>query len=129
MHFCQGHRIFLPEDINIAEPLPLIVIGAGKALRLQNVTLVHSESLAACLQLGAGARLSAELDDGVKMIKGTDPEMADSELQVTKCLLLCQITVRRDLHSMSVGSACALPFKIYLGQIVICNFYVQCRSE
>lgn len=78
----QGHRIFLPEGIDIAEPLPLIVVGTGKALRLKDVVLVYAESLPACLQLNAGARLLAEAGDGVKMIQGADPDIEDQDLQV-----------------------------------------------
>lgn len=81
MILLQGHRIILPEGINIAEPLPLIVIGAGKQLVLKNVIIVHSESLPACLQLGPGARLVAESKDKVVMVKGADPHMPE-DLQV-----------------------------------------------
>lgn len=76
----QGHRIILPEGISVAEPLPLIIIGSGKRLTLQNVTLVHADSLPACLQLGAGSRLLAEEIDKVTMIKGADPDLPE-ELQ------------------------------------------------
>ena len=77
----QGHRIVLPEGINIAEPLPLIVIGAGKQLVLKNTIIVHADSLPACLQLGPGARLVAESKDKVTMVKGSDPNMPE-DLQV-----------------------------------------------
>ena len=50
----QGKRLILPQDISVDEPLPLILIGAGKTLLLKNLTLVCAASLPACLQLGAG---------------------------------------------------------------------------
>lgn len=36
------------------EPLPLILIGPGRTLRLRNVRLVNAASLAVCLQLAPG---------------------------------------------------------------------------
>ena len=38
------------------EPLPLILIGAGRMLRLRNVRLANAASLAVCLQLAPGGR-------------------------------------------------------------------------
>ena len=75
----QGHRIVLPEGITIAEPLPLIVIGAGKALLLRNVTLVCAASLSACLQLGPGAQLLAHPGENVTKLDGPDPSLATEE--------------------------------------------------
>lgn len=49
-----GHRIVLPQDVAPDDPLPLILIGAGKTLILRNVRLVHAASLPACLQLAPG---------------------------------------------------------------------------
>ena len=49
-----GHRIVLPRDVGPDDPLPLIVVGAGKTLLLRNVRLVHASSLPACLQLAPG---------------------------------------------------------------------------
>ena len=37
------------------EPLPLILVGQGRTLRLRNLRLVNAASLAACLQLAPGA--------------------------------------------------------------------------
>jgi hypothetical protein len=50
----QGHRLILPEGIGDSEALPLIIVGAGKTLLLQNVKIVHAASLPSCLQLGSG---------------------------------------------------------------------------
>ncbi len=49
----------LPEGLGASEALPLILVGEGKTLLLRNVTIVHAASLAACLQLSAGAFPSA----------------------------------------------------------------------
>ena len=49
----------LPEGLGASEALPLILVGEGKTLLLRNVTIVHAASLAACLQLSAGALPSA----------------------------------------------------------------------
>ena len=51
----SGHRLVLPDRGHLDEPLPLLIVGAGATLRLRNVTIVNSASLALCLQLGAGA--------------------------------------------------------------------------
>ena len=82
----QGHRIILPEGISVAEPLTLILIGSGKVLLLKNVTIVHAESLPACLEIGAGGRLFADSKDEVIMLKGSDPELAKLESPVGSCL-------------------------------------------
>lgn len=71
----QGHRIVLPEDIGVAEDLPLVVIGAGKALLLRNVTIVQAASLTSCLKLGAGAQLIARPEDNVSRVEGADPDL------------------------------------------------------
>jgi hypothetical protein len=72
----QGHRLIFPEGIAAAEQLPLLVVGTGKTLKLCNVTIVHAESLAACLQLAPGARLVADSEDNVTKMEGPDPELA-----------------------------------------------------
>ena len=54
----HGNRIVLPEGMDAADPLPLILVGAGKTLLLRNVKLVYASSLPACLQLGAGKPLA-----------------------------------------------------------------------
>lgn len=46
----------LPEGLGAGDALPLILVGEGKTLLLRNVRIVHAGSLAACLQLSAGAR-------------------------------------------------------------------------
>ena len=46
-----GHRLVLPPGIPSTEPLPLVLVGPARSLRLVNVTLVHPESLSACLQV------------------------------------------------------------------------------
>lgn len=63
-----GHRIILPPGLHPTESLPLILIGPARTLRLVNVTLVNSSSLAACLQLGPGASLVAEERDGARLV-------------------------------------------------------------
>lgn len=73
----QGHRIILPEGITIAEALPLIIIGARKALMLRNVIVVQAASLPACLQLGPGAQLITRPEDDVKLLEGNDPQLAE----------------------------------------------------
>ena len=50
----KGHRVILPEGLDARTDLPLIVVGTGKTLVLQNVRVVFAASLAACVQLGAG---------------------------------------------------------------------------
>ena len=49
-----GHRIVLPREVGPDDPLPLILVGAGKTLLLRNVRVVHAASLPACLQLAPG---------------------------------------------------------------------------
>jgi hypothetical protein len=43
------------------EPLPLILIGSGRTLRLRNVRVVNAASLAICLQLAPGQPAAAVL--------------------------------------------------------------------
>ena len=136
----QGHRIILPEGINIAEPLPLIVIGAGKQLVLKNVLIVHADSLPACLQLGPGARLVAESKDKVTMIKGSDPAMPE-DLQVW---CLSKISARLSYPHLFRGAQAAhkipVPFcsnqtAVALGQFVSCKIpsqtlhHIQCNMN
>lgn len=68
----QGHRIILPVKDQLEELLPLIIIGNSKRLRLKNVTIINADSLAACLQLSAGAKLIASPQDGVEMVDSGD---------------------------------------------------------
>lgn len=49
-----GHRIVLPQDVAMDDPLPLLLVGVGKTLILRNVRIVHASSLPACLQLAPG---------------------------------------------------------------------------
>ena len=44
----------LPQGVSVQDPVPVIVVGPGRTLILKNLTLVHSASLPACLQLAAG---------------------------------------------------------------------------
>lgn len=44
-----GYRIFLPPGITQADPLPLILVGSGKSLRLRNCRIVNAASLAGLL--------------------------------------------------------------------------------
>lgn len=53
----QGHQLVLPADVTVRDPVPVIVVGPGRTLILKNLTLVHSASLPACLQLAAGEGL------------------------------------------------------------------------
>lgn len=46
--------IILPEKGHLDGPLPLILIGSGRTLRLRNVRLLNAASLALCLQLAPG---------------------------------------------------------------------------
>ena len=46
----SSHPHLPPAD----EPLPLILIGPGRTLRLRNLRLVNAASLAVCLQLAPG---------------------------------------------------------------------------
>jgi hypothetical protein len=57
-HWCWSVRlqVVLPEGVSPDECLPLVLVGAGKTLRLRNATIVHASSLPACLQLGPGAQ-------------------------------------------------------------------------
>ena len=50
----QGHRLLLPEGIQMADPIPLIVVGYGKTLILKNVKIIHAASMHACLDLASG---------------------------------------------------------------------------
>ena len=50
----QGHKLVLPKDLTVQDPVPVILVGPGRTLILKNVVLVHSQSLSACLQLAAG---------------------------------------------------------------------------
>ncbi len=50
----QGHRLLLPEGIQMADPIPLVVVGTGKTLILKNVKLIHAASLPACIDLASG---------------------------------------------------------------------------
>ena len=59
-----GHRIVLPQDVTVTDPLPLILVGMGKTLVLRNVRIVHAASLPACLQLAPGALFSAFVPTG-----------------------------------------------------------------
>lgn len=65
----QGHRLVLPDNIETDSPLPLIVIGHGKTLRLINVKVVHSESLPACLHLSAGKEFSNPSSNSIDVPK------------------------------------------------------------
>ncbi|KAL4447306.1 hypothetical protein ABPG77_007339, partial [Micractinium sp. CCAP 211/92] len=72
-----GHRLVLPDKDHLDEQLPLILIGAGRTLRLRSVRVVNSASLAVCLQLAPGAKLLASPDDGVELVDSLE---ADGEL-------------------------------------------------
>ncbi|GIL84694.1 hypothetical protein Vretifemale_13318, partial [Volvox reticuliferus] len=69
-----GGRLVLPPGLSPAESLPLIVIGANRALKLKNVRIVNCASLPPCLNLGPGAQLQAREEDGVKFVLA-DPEI------------------------------------------------------
>lgn len=64
----------LPRGLPPHEMLPLILVGRGATLRLRNCVLVNSASLAACLQLGPGARLLAREEDGVRVVPASQLE-------------------------------------------------------
>ncbi|KAK9834254.1 hypothetical protein WJX81_000411 [Elliptochloris bilobata] len=70
-----GHRLVLPEGLGPAEALPLILVGEGRTLLLRNVRIVHAASLAACLQLSAGAQLVAHPANNVHRVDGADPDL------------------------------------------------------
>ncbi|KAL4443584.1 hypothetical protein ABPG75_011321 [Micractinium tetrahymenae] len=72
----RGHRLVLPDKDHLDEQLPLILIGPGRTLRLRNVKVVNSASLAVCLQLSSGAKLLASPDDGVELLDSLDDELA-----------------------------------------------------
>ncbi len=76
-----GGRLVLPPGLAPGESLPLIVVGANRALQLKNVRIVNCASLPAVLSLGAGARLVAREEDGVKMVL-SDPEADREYMQV-----------------------------------------------
>lgn len=67
-----GHRLVLPSKEHLDELLPLVIIGASCTLHMRNVTIVHADTLPACLQLAAGARMIAQPNDGVKMVSGAE---------------------------------------------------------
>ena len=50
----QGHRLLLPEGIQMADPIPLVVVGYGKTLILKNVKIIHAASMHACVDLASG---------------------------------------------------------------------------
>ena len=60
----QGHRVLLPEGIQMADPIPLIVVGCGKTLILKNVKIIHAASMHACLDLASGEILPGFHPDG-----------------------------------------------------------------
>lgn len=64
----NGHRLILPSREHLNEMLPLILVGAGRTLKLRNVTVVNAESLAACIQLGPGSKIVAQPLDGVNFV-------------------------------------------------------------
>jgi hypothetical protein len=72
----DGHNLILPPPSALGELLPLILIGTDRTLRLRNVTVFNSESLADVLQLAAGAQLIAQEEDGVRMEEGMPSEIA-----------------------------------------------------
>ena len=55
-----GHRIVLPSDVSPDDPVPLILIGAGRTLLLRHVRIVHAASLPACMQLSPGGTRTSE---------------------------------------------------------------------
>jgi vacuolar protein sorting-associated protein 13A/C len=61
----QGHALVLPSAVPSVEFVPLIVVGRGVTLRLRNVRLINQAGLAGVLALAPGARLLAEVADGV----------------------------------------------------------------
>lgn len=60
-----GHALVLPDSVPAVEHVPLIVVGRGKTLRLKNVRIINRQAMAGVLQLGPGARLIADDQDGV----------------------------------------------------------------
>ena len=98
---------------------------------LKNVKLVHAESLAACLQLGPGARLLAEPEDKVTMIKGSDPEMAGSELQVgLQCMLTVsgQYEMTFDLRWSSDLSESHRESSVYTSSLAHDSYQCACKA-
>lgn len=76
-----GTVLVLPKDLPSLDSLPLIVVGKCKTLRLQNVRIANVGSLAACLQLGAGAKVLLEASDGVQLLESEDELMLDKRYQ------------------------------------------------
>ncbi|KAK9827173.1 hypothetical protein WJX74_009221 [Apatococcus lobatus] len=72
----QGHRLLLPEGIQMADPIPLIVVGYGKTLILTNVKIIHAASMHACVDLASGSQVVAHPEDNVEKFEGMDPTMA-----------------------------------------------------
>lgn len=70
-----GHRLVLPTGMEGQESTALVVLGAGKTLRLKNVLVVNAASLAAAVHLGAGdrpnpsANLAREYSKTLKVIQ------------------------------------------------------------
>jgi vacuolar protein sorting-associated protein 13A/C len=77
----RGHALVLPAALPAMEHVPLIVVGRGKVLRLRNVRVGNRGALAACLSLGAGARLIAEEADGVRMLDNEDEMLLGKKFQ------------------------------------------------
>jgi len=75
-----GMRLVLPPGITQSEPLPLIIVGSGKSLRLCNFQVINPDSLAGALFLKPGAQLVAAEHDGVTMASPNqgDDEFADA---------------------------------------------------
>ncbi|KAK9858457.1 hypothetical protein WJX84_002370 [Apatococcus fuscideae] len=71
----QGHRLLLPEGIQMADPIPLIVVGSGKTLILKNVKVIYASSMHACIELASGSQVIAHPEDNVEKFEGMDPAM------------------------------------------------------
>ena len=61
----QSAQMLQTAGDSIATSTPLILVGAGRTLRLRNVTLVRAYTLDAHARLAPGARICAEVTDGV----------------------------------------------------------------
>lgn len=99
-----GGRLVLPPGLAPGESLPLIVVGANRALQLKNVRIVNCASLPAVLSLGPGARLVAREEDGVKMVL-SDPDTDREYMQV----LAVAAAAAASASAASAGATAAPP--------------------
>ncbi len=83
----------LPEGLGAGDALPLILVGEGKTLLLRNVRIVHAGSLAACLQLSAGARRPAHCRTTLAVVRA----LGGVGALLSQCLLRQNGTAARRL--------------------------------